>query len=220
MLFILPAITANLKTFRSGISACCGVDYRATRCRLPPQCSPQCSRRWPRSRHARKPNPSASSRARDRETPAMPRNDAQPLCRERSPRPASPPARLGMPLRPARRPDPAAPGLLASCTAWDGERRPSSAAALPTAPASARAAGSCAWSSHGDGHPALLPRALQRLEPREAVRELPSTSLSQPGRLEKSPGRTNALAGAGSASATGWLMTKHLTPESRSPEKR
>lgn len=39
MLFISPAITTNLKTFCFGISACCSVDYRATRCRLPPQSS-------------------------------------------------------------------------------------------------------------------------------------------------------------------------------------
>lgn len=39
MLFISPAITANLKTFCFGISACCGVDYGAARCRLPPQSS-------------------------------------------------------------------------------------------------------------------------------------------------------------------------------------
>lgn len=54
----------------------------------------------------------------------MPRNDAQPLCREQSPRLASLPAGLGMPLCPMRCREPAIPGLLAMCTAWDGEGRP------------------------------------------------------------------------------------------------
>lgn len=64
----------------------------------------------------------------------------------------------------------------------------------------------------GTGTPVLLPCALHRLELREATRrlwnrkrKLQSSLLSQPGRLIKSLGRINALAGEGSASPDGLL---------------
>lgn len=212
MLFISPAITANLKTFCFGISACCGVDYRAPRCCPPPQHSPQRSRRRPRSRHAGKPNPSAPSHARDGETPATPRNDAQPPRWEQSPRPASLLAGEGCrgaphdaETRPSRAGWPRAPR-------GTGKGDPRVPPRCPRPRAENALGGAVLGAATGTGTPAPLPGPPHRLEPpkaprrrRSRQRKLRSALLSQPRWLIKALGRINALAGEGSASPDGLL---------------
>lgn len=171
MLFISPAITANLKTFCFGISACCSADYRATRCRPPLQGSPQ----RPRARHA------GNRTLRDTRTPAAPET---PLCWSKAlagPAPAAP----GTLLCPARCRNAATLGLLAACAARDGDGTP---CAVPPAANVLRGAALGAPRGQAPGTAALRAHPA----PTEPRAEAPEQLLSQPRRLDPSLGRINA----------------------------
>lgn len=209
MLFISPAITANLKTFRFGISACCGVDYRATRCHLPPQRS----RRRPRSHHAGKPKPPLPPTLATERRPRC--QETMLSCSDSSKALSRPPSRQSwgchrVPRHAETRPSRAC-WLHAPHGMGKGDPRAPLRCPQPQAANALR--GAVLGAPTGTGTPALLlPRALHRLQLREATRrlrsrkrKLQSSLLSQPRWLIKSLGRIKAPAGEGSASPDGLL---------------